>query len=50
MAFATPLGERTNNQAEMGAALFGLAWCIHLGHTKVILEVNSKLSYRWIMN
>lgn len=27
-AFSTPVGDGTNNQAKIGAALFGLDWCI----------------------
>lgn len=47
--FSTPLCEGTNNQAELGAVLFGLAWCIQLGCNKVILELDYELSYKWIM-
>ena len=42
-AFSVPLGDGTNNQAEVEAATFGIAWCVHLKYTKVILEVNSQL-------
>lgn len=48
-AFSTSLDEGTNNQVEMGIALFGLAWCIQLGYNIVILEVDSELLYKWIM-
>lgn len=47
-SYSTPLGDGTNNKAEIRAAWFSLAWCIKHGYTKVILEVDSKLLYRWI--
>ncbi|XP_055802719.1 uncharacterized protein LOC129871761 [Solanum dulcamara] len=47
-AFSTPFGEGTNNQSEILAAIFGLTWCLQLGYTKVILEVDSELVIRWI--
>lgn len=34
----------------MEAATFGIAWCLHLGYNKVILEVDSELLTRWINN
>ena len=30
MAFTTPLGEGTNNKAEIEAAFFGLSWALEL--------------------
>lgn len=47
-AYAVPLGEGSNNQAKMETAVFGVAWCIHLGYEKVILEVDSELMYKWV--
>lgn len=29
-AFSVPLGEGTNNQAEVEGATFGIVWCVHL--------------------
>ncbi|KAH0709397.1 hypothetical protein KY284_010824 [Solanum tuberosum] len=49
LAFATPMREGTNNQAELEAAIFGMTWSIHLGYKKVILEVDSQLLVDWIM-
>uniref|UniRef100_M1DJP7 RNase H family protein n=1 Tax=Solanum tuberosum TaxID=4113 RepID=M1DJP7_SOLTU len=49
LAFATPLGEGTNNQAEIGAAFFGMTWAIQLGYKNVVLEVDSQLLVDWIM-
>jgi len=49
-AFSTPLGEGTNNQAEVEAALFGLSWCAQLNYMDVILEVDSQLLVDWLMN
>ncbi|KAH0646562.1 hypothetical protein KY284_034446 [Solanum tuberosum] len=49
-AFSTPLGEGTNNQAEVEAALFGLSWCVQLNYKNVILEVDSQLLVDWLMN
>ncbi|XP_015160977.1 uncharacterized protein [Solanum tuberosum] len=43
LAFATTLGEGTNNQAEIGAAIFGMTWVLQLGYKKVFLEVDSQL-------
>uniref|UniRef100_M1DMV9 RNase H family protein n=1 Tax=Solanum tuberosum TaxID=4113 RepID=M1DMV9_SOLTU len=49
LAFATPLGEGTNNQVELETTIFGMTWSIHLGYMKVILEVDSQLLVDWIM-
>jgi len=49
LAFATPSGEDTNNQAEMEAAIFGLTWSLQVGYRNVILEVDSQLLVDWIM-
>ncbi|KAH0661517.1 hypothetical protein KY284_026448 [Solanum tuberosum] len=49
LAFATPMGEGTNNQAEIGAAIFGMTWLLQLGYMNVILEVDSQLLVEWIM-
>jgi len=48
LAFATPLREGTNNQAEIGAAIFGLTWAVQSGHRNVALEVDSQLLMHWI--
>ncbi|KAH0661509.1 hypothetical protein KY284_026440 [Solanum tuberosum] len=48
LAFATPLGEVTNNQAEIGEAIFGMTWVLQLGYKSVILEVDSQLLVDWI--
>ncbi|KAK4733775.1 hypothetical protein R3W88_008036 [Solanum pinnatisectum] len=50
LAFATPLGEGTNNQAEVEAAILGLSWCVNLRYDKVILEVDSQLLVDWFKN
>lgn len=47
-AFAIPMGEGTNNQDEIDADIFCLSWCLQLGYTKVILEVDSELIIKWI--
>ncbi|XP_055803434.1 uncharacterized protein LOC129872476 [Solanum dulcamara] len=47
-AYSSPLGEGSNNQFEIIAAIFGLAWCIHLGYLNVIFEVDSELLLKWI--
>ncbi|XP_049399717.1 uncharacterized protein LOC125863742 [Solanum stenotomum] len=49
-AFSAPLGEGTNNKAEIEAAIFGLSWCVQLKYKKVILEVDSQLLVDWLMN
>uniref|UniRef100_A0A0V0GYS9 Putative ovule protein n=1 Tax=Solanum chacoense TaxID=4108 RepID=A0A0V0GYS9_SOLCH len=49
LAFATPLGEGTNNQAELEAAIFGMTWSLQLGFKNVIIEVDSQLLVDWIM-
>jgi len=48
-AFAIPLGEGTNNQAEVQAACYGLNWCIQHGYNNIILEVDSKLLTKWLL-
>ncbi|KAK4716302.1 hypothetical protein R3W88_014640 [Solanum pinnatisectum] len=47
LAFSVPLGQGTNNQAEIEAANFGLAWCMQLNYRNVILEVDSQLLADW---
>ncbi|KAK4707366.1 hypothetical protein R3W88_033055 [Solanum pinnatisectum] len=37
LAFSTPLGQGTNNQAEVEAAILGLSWCANLRYKNVIL-------------
>jgi len=49
LAFATPLGEGTNNQAELEAAIFGMTRSLQLGFKNVMLEVDSQLLVVWIM-
>ncbi|KAK4718167.1 hypothetical protein R3W88_016505 [Solanum pinnatisectum] len=49
-AFSASLGEGTNTQAEVEAAVFGLTWCVHLNYTNVILEVDSQLIVDYIKN
>ncbi|WMV32529.1 hypothetical protein MTR67_025914 [Solanum verrucosum] len=48
-AFAVPLGEGTNNQVEIQAAIFGLNWCIQHGYNCIILEVDSELLTKWFL-
>lgn len=48
LAYFTPLGVGSNNQAEVEAAVLGVIWCLHMGWTKVVLEVDSQLLYKWI--
>lgn len=43
LAYSIPLGDSSNNKAKMGAAYFGITWCLQMGYTKVILEVDSQL-------
>ncbi|WMV45629.1 hypothetical protein MTR67_039014 [Solanum verrucosum] len=50
LAFSIPLGEGTNDQAEVEAALFGLTWCAQLNYNKVILEVDSQLLVDCFLN
>ncbi|KAM3204526.1 hypothetical protein P3L10_027935 [Capsicum annuum] len=45
-AYATPLGQGTNNQAEVESAILGLSWCHRNNIQQFILEVNSKLLIR----
>ncbi|KAH0660308.1 hypothetical protein KY289_029056 [Solanum tuberosum] len=42
LAFVTRLGEG-NNQAEIGAAIFGMTWVLQLGYKNVLLKVDSQL-------
>jgi len=48
-AFPVLLGEGTNNQAEVQAACFGLNWCVPHGYTNIILEVDSELLTKWLL-
>ena len=48
MAFATTLGEGTNNKVEIEAAIFGLTWALDLGYKNIILEMDSQLVVNWI--
>ncbi|XP_015158405.1 uncharacterized protein [Solanum tuberosum] len=49
-AFSAPLGEGTNNQVEVEAAIFGLTWCVNLKYNNVILEVDSQLLVDWLVS
>ncbi|WMV30193.1 hypothetical protein MTR67_023578 [Solanum verrucosum] len=49
-AFSAPLGEGTNDQAEVEAAIFGLIWCVNLKYNNVILEVDSQLLVDWLVS
>ncbi|KAK4733758.1 hypothetical protein R3W88_008019 [Solanum pinnatisectum] len=50
LAFASPLGEGSNNRTEIEAAIFGLSWSLELGCRNIILEVGSQFLVEWIMN
>ena len=50
VAFATQLGEGTNNQAELEGAIFGMACALQLGNRNILLELDSQLVLDWIMN
>ncbi|OIT07835.1 hypothetical protein A4A49_32245 [Nicotiana attenuata] len=47
-AIASPLGEGTNNIAEIEAAIIGMKWCLENCHFKVHLETDSALLVHWI--
>ncbi|OIT03600.1 hypothetical protein A4A49_51258, partial [Nicotiana attenuata] len=49
-ALAGPLGEGTNNQAGIEAAIIGITWCIGNGYTKVHLEADSSALIHWVTN
>ena len=49
MAFTTPLGDGTNNRAEIEATIFGLTWAIELGYRNIVLELDSQLVVHWIL-
>ncbi|XP_015064690.1 uncharacterized protein LOC107009897 [Solanum pennellii] len=49
MTFTTPLGEGTNNKAELEAAILGLTWALELGYRNIILELDSQLVVHWIL-
>lgn len=48
MAFVAALGTRTNNKAEMEAAIFGLTWALELGYRNIVQELDSQLVVKWI--
>ena len=43
LAYTTPLGNGSNNQAEIGAAIYGMTWALELGYRKIIIELDSQL-------
>lgn len=49
-AIAAPLGEGSNNIAEIEAAFLGLQWCLNNGFSKVHLESDSSLLIQWLTN
>nr|XP_010315780.1 uncharacterized protein LOC104644285 [Solanum lycopersicum] len=49
MALTTPLGEGTNNKAELEAVILGLTWALELGYKNIILELVSQLVVHWIL-
>lgn len=49
LAFATTLGEGTNNQAEILAAIFGMGWTMQFGYKNVIPEMDSQLLLDCVM-
>nr|XP_019067280.1 uncharacterized protein LOC109119268 [Solanum lycopersicum] len=50
MAFSTPLGEGSNNIAEIKAVFIGLTWALELGFRNIMLEIDSQLVVDWISN
>ncbi|KAK6803162.1 hypothetical protein RDI58_000946 [Solanum bulbocastanum] len=42
LAYTTPLKEGNSNQAEVGAAIFGISWTLQMRLRRVILEVDSQ--------
>lgn len=49
LEFFPPLVNGTKNHGEIGAAIFGLSWALELGHIKIIFEMDSILTVRWIL-
>ncbi|KAF3644302.1 hypothetical protein FXO38_20219 [Capsicum annuum] len=47
-AYATALGQGTNNQAGVEAAIWGLSWCLRNNIQQVILKVDSELLIRHV--
>ena len=47
--FSIPFGEGSNNQAEVQAATYGLNWCIQYSFRNIVLEVDSKLLTKWLL-
>ncbi|XP_075079807.1 uncharacterized protein LOC142165071 [Nicotiana tabacum] len=45
---AIPLGEGTNNYAEIEAARLGVQWCLANGITRIHLETDSILLINWL--
>lgn len=48
-AYTVPLRGGTNNQEEVEAIVFDIAWWAQLNYHKVILEVDSQLLVDWLM-
>ena len=49
MVYTSPLGEGSSNQAEIGAAIFGMTCTFEQGYRKIFLEVGSLLTVNWIL-
>ena len=47
--FSNPFGEGSNNQAKVQAATYGLYRCIQHGFRNIILEVDSELLTKWLL-
>ncbi|XP_075095081.1 uncharacterized protein LOC142173399 [Nicotiana tabacum] len=48
-AIATPLGEGTDNLAEIEPTIIGVQWCLDNGFYKVYLEADSTLLIQWLI-
>ena len=44
LAFTLTLGSGTNNQAQLGAAIFGISSAMVLGYRKIILKMDFMLA------
>ena len=48
VAYKSSFCNSTNNQAKIGAAIFGMTWALKLGYRKILLEMESMLTVKWI--
>ena len=49
VAYTSSFCNGTNNQEKIGAAISGMTWAFKLGDRKVLLEMESMVTIKWII-